>query len=82
VHRVAVRGVAEDVAGVVGNDVKNDVDPLLVGGLDEVAELLARTEMRIDVEEVLDAVAVIARLEGDLPEMGLTQRAVMPSRRR
>src|SRR5262249_30493640 len=61
-------GVAEDVAGVVGNDVENDVDPLLVGGLHKVAELLARPEMRIDVEEVLDAVAVVARLEWDLPE--------------
>ena len=34
----------------------------------KVAELLARPEMRIDVEEVLDAVAVVARLESDLPK--------------
>src|SRR5207244_3103655 len=38
VRRVAVRGVAEDVAGVVGNDVENDVDPLFMRGLDTVAE--------------------------------------------
>ncbi len=68
VRRVAIRVVGEDVAGVVGDDVEDDVDPLLVGGLDEVAELLARPEMRIHVEEVLDAVAVVARLERDLPE--------------
>ena len=67
-RRVAIRIVGEDVAGVVGDDVEDDVDPLLVGGLDEVAELLACPEMRIHVEEVLDAVAVVARLEGDLPE--------------
>ena len=67
-RRVAIRIVGEDVAGVVGDDVENDVNPLLVGGLDEVAELLACPEMRVHVEEVLDAVAVVARLEGDLPE--------------
>src|SRR5262249_26876040 len=61
-------GVAEDVAGVVGNDIENDVDPLLVGGLHKVSELLARPEMRIDVEKVLDAVAVVARLESNLAE--------------
>jgi len=67
-RHVAVRGVGEHVAGVVGNDVEDDVDPLLVGGPDEVTELLARSEMRIDVEEILDTVAVVARLERDLPE--------------
>ena len=70
VRRVAIRVVGEDVARVVGDDVEDDVDPLLVGGLDEVAELLARPEVRIHVEEVLDAVAVVARLERDLPEDG------------
>ena len=67
-RRVAVRVVGEDVAGVVGDDVEDDVDALLVGGLDEVAELLARAEVGVHVEEVLDAVAVVARLEGDLSE--------------
>ena len=52
----------------MSDDVEDDVDTLFVGGLDEVAELLASPEMRIDVEEVLDAVAVVARLEGDLAE--------------
>ena len=68
VRRVAVGVIGEDVAGVVGNDVEDDVDALLVGGLDEVAELLARAEVRVHVEEVLDAVAVVARLECDLAE--------------
>ena len=53
---------------MVGDDVEDDVDALLVGGPDEVAELLARAEVRVDVEEVLDAVAVVARLERDLAE--------------
>src|SRR5262249_1462694 len=67
-RRVAVRGVSKDIAGVMGDDVQNDVDSMLVRSRDEVAELLARPEMRIDVEEVLDAVAVVARLERHLPE--------------
>src|SRR5262249_7634232 len=70
VRRVAVRGVSEDVAGVVGDDVEDDVDPLLVRGPDKVAELRARPEMRIQIEEVLDPVAVVGRLERDLPEDG------------
>src|SRR5262245_44641375 len=52
----------------MGDDVEDDVNPLVVRGLDKVAELLARPEMRIYVEEVLDAVAVVTRLEGDLFE--------------
>jgi len=39
-----------------------------VGVPDEIAELLARAEVRIDVEKVLNPVAVVARLERDLPE--------------
>src|SRR5262249_48469040 len=70
VRRVAVRGVREDVAGVMGNDVEDDVDPLLMSGLDKVAELLARPEVGVHVEEVLDPVAVIGRLERDLAEDG------------
>ena len=65
-RRVAVRVVGEDVTRVVGDDVEDDVDALLVGGLDEVTELLARPEMGVHVKKVLDAVAVVARLEGDL----------------
>ena len=50
---------------------------MLVGGVDEVAEILPRPEMRIDVEEILDTVAVIAcELECGLAEDRLTQRAV------
>src|SRR4029079_1344507 len=66
--RVAVRVVGEDVAGMVGDHVEDDVNPLLVRGTNEVAELLARAEVRVHIEEVLDAVAVIALLERDLSE--------------
>src|SRR5262249_14536369 len=49
---------------------QDDVDALLVGGLDKVAELRAGAEMRVHIEEVLDAVAVVGRLKRDLPEDG------------
>ena len=68
VRHVAVRGVGKHVAGVVGDDVEDDVDSLLVGGLDKVAEFLSCSKMRIHVEEILDTVAVVGRLERDLPE--------------
>jgi hypothetical protein len=57
--RVTVRGVSEHVPGVVGDDVQDHVDAVLVGGVDEIAEVLPRPEVRIDVEEVLDTVAMV-----------------------
>jgi hypothetical protein len=42
---------------------------MLVGEIDEVAEVLPRPEVRIDIEEVLDTVAMVARrLECNLAE--------------
>ena len=83
--RVTVRGVSEHVAGVVRDDVEDHIDALLVGGVDEVAEVLARPEMWVDVEEVLDAVTVVARrLECDLakdrahPERGDAETLEIP----
>src|SRR5262245_11394957 len=68
-HRVTVRVVGKHVPGVVGDDIQYHIDPVIVGGLHEVTELLARSEMAVDVEEVLDAVTVIAcRIERDLAE--------------
>ena len=67
--RVAIWGVAEDVTGMVGNDVEDDANPLLVGGLNKVAKLRACPKMRVNVEKILDAVAVVARgLECNLAE--------------
>ena len=65
---VPIRGISEDIAGVVGNDVENDVDSLLVCGLNKVAKLFSCPEVRIHVEKVLNSVTVIARLERHLSE--------------
>ncbi len=50
------------------DDVQDHVDAVIVGVFHKVTELLAGSEVRIDIEEVLDAVAVIRRLERDLAE--------------
>src|SRR5215475_16053127 len=67
--RVTVCRVGEHIAGVVGDDIEDHVDAVLMSEVDKVAEVLARTEVRIDIEKILDAVTVVARcLECDLAE--------------
>ena len=48
-NRVPVRGVIEYIAGVVGDDIEDHVDAVLVGEINEVAEVLPRPEVWIDV---------------------------------
>src|SRR5690606_4578002 len=57
--RLSLVVVVPVVAVVVVDDVEQDVEAASVGGIDHVAQVLARTEARVDVEEVLDAVAVV-----------------------
>jgi hypothetical protein len=53
----------------MGDDIEDHVNAVLMGEIDKVAEVLARAEVRIDVEKVLDTVAMVARgLEGNLAE--------------
>ena len=53
--------VAEDVSGVVGDDVEEDLHLLGVRLLDEAAELGVGAEVRVYLGEVGDPVAVVAR---------------------
>src|SRR5436309_5593 len=46
--RIAIRRVGENIAGVMSDDVEDDVESLFVGCLDKVAELLAGPEVRIN----------------------------------
>ena len=62
------RHVAPVVAGVVGDDVEDDAQAAGVRVLAQVDEILARAEPRIDLEEVLDAVAVEGVEPGPLLE--------------
>ena len=65
-RRVAVRGVGENISGMVSDDIEDHVDPLLVSRPDQIPERRPRAEVRVHVEEILDPVPVIGRLEGEL----------------
>ncbi len=52
--------VVDHVGGVVRDDVEEDLDPAVVGGVDERLELGVRAEVRVDLRVVRDPVAVIA----------------------
>ena len=52
--------VADHVGRVVGDDVEVDLHPPAVGGVDERAQVLVRAEVRVDLGEVGDPVAVVA----------------------
>ena len=52
--------VLDDVRGVVGDDVEEDLHPPLVRLVDELAQLGIGAEVRVDLREVRDPVAVVA----------------------
>ncbi len=52
--------VVDDVGGVVGDDVEEDLHALGVGLGDEVLQVLVGAEVRVDLGEVGDPVAVVA----------------------
>ena len=53
--------VADDVRGVVGDDVEVDLHAAVVGGVDQGGQVLVAAEVRVDLGEVGDPVAVVAR---------------------
>lgn len=64
-----LRGVVlEHVAGVIEDDVEDHADAVRVRRADQRDQIVARAEARIDVEEVLDAVAVVRLLRRHLLE--------------
>ena len=55
---------------VVGDNVENDVDSMIVGSLHEITQFRACPKMRVDIKKILDTVAVIAGFEWDLAKDG------------
>jgi len=45
-------------SGVIEDDVQNDADAVLMRGSDQIDQISARAEVRIDIEEVLHTVTV------------------------
>src|SRR5207237_3486927 len=76
-HRINIAGpglhavsVGKDVPGVIQDNVLDDVDTVLVRGLYEFAQIVARSEVGIDFEKILHAIAVIGQLKRNLFENG------------
>lgn len=55
---VCAAGIDPVETGMVEDDVENDANAVLVRGVDEFDEVAPRAEPRVDVQEMLDAVAV------------------------
>ncbi len=53
---------------MIQDDVENDVDASGVGSVHQRAQVVAGAEVRIHIKKVLDPIAVIGLLEGDLLE--------------
>ena len=70
VHHITIMIVSENISRVVGNDVENHVYSMIVRSLDEVAKILTRPKMRVDIKKILNTIAVIARLERNLAKDG------------
>ncbi len=60
VRRACALLVADHVGGVVGDDVEEDLDAPVVGVLDESREVGVGAQVRVDLGEVGDPVAVVA----------------------
>ncbi len=59
-----IADIGEDIAGVVQDDVKDDVEAEIVGGVDQGAKLIVGIvgiagEAGIDVQKIVNAVSVI-----------------------
>ena len=70
--------VLDDVGRVVGDDVEVDLDAARVGGVHEVAQVLVGPEVRVDLREVGDPVAVVA---GGREAVVVLDRLVLEARR-
>ena len=69
--------VVDDVRGVVGDDVEEDLHPLGVRGVDQLLHVGVGAEVRVDLGEVGDPVAVVA---GALLAGGALHRLVLEAR--
>src|SRR5262249_24532318 len=60
--------VAEDVSAVIKDDIENAIDPLLMCRINKITKVVSCSKVRINFKKILNAVAVVARLEGHLLE--------------
>src|SRR5262249_28780297 len=69
-HRIPIGFVAENIPCMVGNDIEYYVYSIRMSSLNEITQFFSRAEVRIDIQKVLNAVSVIARLGRNLEKDG------------
>ena len=67
---IAVGIVAKHIASVIHNDIKNHIDAGSMGRFHHLHQVGPRAEMRVDLEEIVNPVAVVGIVEGHLLEDG------------
>ena len=61
-----IRTISEHVSRVIQDYVENDADAMLVSSADHGLQVVASTEARVNIEKILNAVAVVRVLGCDL----------------
>ena len=77
---IAIGIVAKHIANVVQDNVKNHIDPSSMGRFHHLHQVCTRAEMGIDLEEIVNPVAVVGIVEGNLLEDGTDPYGSHPRR--
>src|SRR5262249_34994387 len=67
---IAVWRVAKHITSVVQDNVENDIDAGSMGSFHHLHQVSTRTEMGVDLKEIVNPVAVVGVVEGRLLEEG------------
>ena len=67
---IAARSVAKHIASVIEDDVENHINTSSMGRFHHLHQVCTRAEMGIDLEEIVNPVAVVGIVEGHLLEDG------------
>jgi hypothetical protein len=67
---IAVGMVAKHITSVVQNDVENDIDVGSMGRFHQLHQISPRAEMRVNLEEIVNPVAMVGIVKGNLLEDG------------
>src|SRR5262245_27987263 len=67
---IAVGIVAKHITSVIQDDVENDIDAGSMGRFHHLYQVCTRAEMRVDLEEIVNPIAVVGIVKGNLLEDG------------
>src|SRR6266446_391625 len=63
---IAVGSVAKHIASVIQDDIENHIDLMPMGRFHHLHEVRTGAKMRVDIEEIVNPVAVVGVVEGNL----------------